>query len=88
MVERVKWWERYAEDIPVVVGHYWRRFDGVPGAYADKYGPDLFEGIQSHHWMGARRNVYCVDFSVGGRAEQRHRGEPEHACQLAALRVP
>jgi hypothetical protein len=24
-VERVGWWEEYQEDIPVIVGHYWRR---------------------------------------------------------------
>ena len=88
MVERVKWWERYDDTLPVVVGHYWRRFSEAPVIYADKYGPDLFDGITPHRWMGRRRNVYCVDFSVGGRAEQRRHGEPEHLCQLAALRVP
>lgn len=88
MVERVKWWERYDDPVPVVVGHYWRRYSDTPSAFADKYGPDLFEGIEPHHWMGRRRNVYCVDFSVGGRAEQRYHDAPEHLCQLAALRVP
>lgn len=32
MVERVRWWEKY-QDVPVVVGHYWRRYD--PGKRAE-----------------------------------------------------
>jgi hypothetical protein len=24
-VERVAWWNQYTEDVPVIVGHYWRR---------------------------------------------------------------
>ncbi len=88
MVERVKWWERYDDPQPVVIGHYWRRYSDTPTVYADKYGPDVFEGITPHHWMGRQRNVYCVDFSVGGRSEQRYHGEAEQICQLAALRVP
>ncbi|MEE4185862.1 MAG: metallophosphoesterase [Gammaproteobacteria bacterium] len=88
MVERVRWWERYAEPIPVVVGHYWRRFSAASIVLNDKYGPDLLEGIEPHDWMGRRRNVYCVDFSVGARAEQRASGADLLACRLAALRVP
>jgi len=88
MVERVKWWERYRDPVPVIVGHYWRRYSEIPPTYADKYGPDLFAGIERGEWMGARGNVFCVDFSVGGRSEQRYAGEPEYICQLAALRVP
>ncbi len=88
MVSRVKWWERYTDDVPVVFGHYWRRFADAAGIMSDKYGPDLFAGIEPHHWMGPRRNVYCVDFSVGARAGQRARGANEQVCSLAALRWP
>ncbi len=88
MVERVRWWETYEEAVPVVVGHYWRRFSEAQTVYADKYGPDLFAGISGHHWMGRKRNVYCVDFSVGGRYAQRAGGESIGVCSLAALRVP
>ncbi|MEM6484422.1 MAG: metallophosphoesterase [Pseudomonadota bacterium] len=88
MVQRVKWWQDYDDSPPVIVGHYWRRYTSAPSVLADKYGPDLFHGTEPQHWMGKRRNVYCVDFSVGGRAEQRHAGQPESHCQLAALRVP
>jgi hypothetical protein len=38
--------------------------------------------------MGARRNVYCVDFSVGGRYLEREEGRQPFQCKLAALRVP
>ncbi len=88
MVERVRWWEGYDDDKPVVVGHYWRRFTRLRTVYEDKFGPDLFEGIASHEWMGLRRNVYCVDFSVGGRYAQRAGAAPTHHCSLAAVRVP
>lgn len=88
MVERVRWWEHYEDDIPVIVGHYWRRFSEARTVYADKYGPDLFDGVGPHQWMGARRNVYCVDFSVGGRYAQRAGDQPTHYCSLAAVRVP
>lgn len=88
MVERVKWWEDYADPIPVVVGHYWRRFGAAAIVLNDQYGPDLLAGIEPHDWMGQRGNVYCVDFSVGARAEQRASGADLLACRLAALRVP
>jgi len=88
MADRVKWWEGYDEKIPVVMGHYWRRFGEAKIYLNDKYGPDLFAGIGPHHWMGKHFNVYCVDFSVGARAEQRAQGQDEYSCKLAALRVP
>lgn len=88
MVSRVKWWERYDGEQAVVFGHYWRRFKDAAVLLSDKYGPDLFEGVESHHWMGKNNNVYCVDFSVGGRASQRAAGESELACSLAAVRWP
>ncbi len=88
MVERVRWWQRYDDPVPVVIGHYWRRFGAAQAVYFDKYGPDLFAGIESHHCMGLRNNVYCVDFSVGGRYAQRAANESTHMCRLAALRIP
>lgn len=88
MVSRVKWWERYNDDVPVVFGHYWRRFKDASSVLSEKHGPDLFDGIEPHHWMGKRNNVYCVDFSVGARAGQRVSGESELLCSLAAVRWP
>ncbi len=88
MVDRVKWWAAYDEPIPVIIGHYWRRFSEARTVFSDKFGPDLFAGVEPHHWMGRRQSVYCVDFSVGGRYAQRAAEEPEHLCSLAAVRVP
>jgi hypothetical protein len=88
MVDRVKWWERYDDPVPVIVGHYWRRYSDARLHLADHFGPDLFEGIGPHQWMGRRRNVYCIDFSVGARASQRANHAPPYVCKLAALRIP
>jgi hypothetical protein len=88
MVARQKWWEDYADEQAVVVGHYWRHFgEPIPG---QKYkgGPDLFKGIAPHHWMGKHNKVYCVDFSVGHRHRARANGLSEEHFKLAALRWP
>jgi hypothetical protein len=87
-VERQKWWERYREPKPVIIGHYWRRFSEAVSTMADTWGPDLFDGIEPHHWMGPRCNVYCVDFSAGGKSWAHKNGlRPEH-FKLAAFRWP
>jgi len=88
MVARQKWWEAYADDQAVVVGHYWRHFGEPRPGKKYKDGPDLFEGIEPHHWMGKRNKVYCVDFSVGHRHKARAGGLSEKAFRLAALRWP
>ena len=88
MVERVRWWDDYHGARPVVVGHYWRRATAAGKALMDEHGPDLFDGVPPHSWMGARSNVYCVDFSIGGRYVERAGGLAEYHCRLAALRVP
>jgi hypothetical protein len=39
--------------------------------------------------MGPRRNVFCVDYSAGGRYAERARGgTPPWQTRLAALRWP
>jgi hypothetical protein len=88
MVDRVKWWEHYADPPPVIIGHYWRRFSEAWLTMTDEYGPDLFADLEPHHWMGAANNVYCVDFSVGGRYIERADGASSYHCTLAAVRVP
>jgi len=88
MVERETWWDHYDGEIPVVIGHYWRRYSETSKTLMDEYGPDVFAGVEPHHWMGQRRNVYCIDFSVGGRYVERVTGAAEFQCRLAALRVP
>jgi hypothetical protein len=87
--ERVRWWDHYTDDTPVVVGHYWRQFVPLECGELGKGGLDLFEGIAPNAWLGTRGNVFCVDFSAGGRwQERRCGGRPGARMRLAALRWP
>ncbi|MDX1403417.1 MAG: metallophosphoesterase [Woeseiaceae bacterium] len=90
MTDRTKWWQDYDDDVPVVIGHFWRRFDTASERISGVFGKDVFEGIPSHAWMGKRKNVYCVDYSVGQRHVERRRDPEtlEFHGKLAALRYP
>lgn len=87
-VERVRWWERHA-GVPVVVGHYWRRYYPTRMADDEKEGADLFGVTPPDAWLG-RGAVYCLDFSVGRRYVERRAGVPERELNgvLGALRIP
>jgi len=86
---RVKWWDEYQSDIPVVVGHYWRQFQPVDRKALGKGDSYLFSDVEPTHWHGARGNVFCVDFSVGGRFQERSAGKsPGASTKLAALQWP
>ena len=88
-VERVAWWNQYVDDIPVVVGHYWRRLHPPEQPAHGKQEEELFGQIGPTSWHGAKRNVFCVDYSVGGRWVARRAGEPvQSRFKLAALRWP
>ena len=65
MTERTRWWDAYDEEIPVVIGHFWRRFSNAAERVSGVFGKDVFEGVPPHAWLGKRNNVYCVDYSVG-----------------------
>lgn len=78
MVSRQKWWENYNDETTVIMGHYWRRLGDLPSEILGKDGPDLFEGIEPHKWMGEKNNVYCVDFSVGNKHKARAQKEYRH----------
>jgi hypothetical protein len=79
-VQRDRWWQRPV-DRPTVVGHYWRRRSG---AISGK--KDVWDDVHSTAWSG---NVYCVDYSVGRRFTERHRGvSTGFTGGLAALRWP
>ena len=90
MADRQRWWETYDNDTPVVIGHFWRRFDTAADRISGVFGRDVFEGISSHEWMGRRKNVYCVDYSVGQLHAERRRDldAGEFHGKLAALRYP
>lgn len=89
MVDRVPWWNDYIDATPVIIGHYWR---WPTRASRDAYSrgePDLFADYESHHWLGANRNVFCVDFAVGARYKERTPANDQRfACRLAAVRWP
>lgn len=88
-VERVPWWNTYEDPTPVVVGHYWRRVHTIDRSAVGKGDTDLFENTHPFCWHGALGNVFCVDFSVGGRWHERKSGRtPGHDFKLAALRWP
>ena len=89
MADRARWWDRYDDEVPVIIGHFWRRFDNAAERISGVFGKDIFEGIPSHAWMGRHRNVYCVDYSVGQLHKERQLGADDtfHG-KLAALRYP
>lgn len=91
--DRMKWWNEYTDDTAVVFGHYWR----LASSDADISGgkPDLFSEYALGEWQGPKKNLYCVDFSVGGRFRERRerkRQGPADAGpfqgRLAAVRWP
>ncbi len=87
-VERVPWWDHYAEEPAVVFGHYWRALDEAD--LPVKRGPYLFPGRAPHEALGPRQNAYCVDFSVGYRNVARAKQDDPQARRnaLVALRWP
>ena len=90
MTERTKWWDSYDEDIPVIIGHFWRRFNNAAERVSGVFGKDVFDGIPPHAWLGKRKNVYCVDYSVGQLHVERQ-VDPNTDIfhgKLAALRYP
>jgi hypothetical protein len=87
--ERVQWWDEYDDPTPVVIGHYWRRFNRIDRENIGKDDPDLFANTPPEYWHGKLRNVFCVDFSVGGRWSARKANTPVEAdFKLAALQWP
>ncbi|STZ76606.1 metallophosphoesterase [Bergeriella denitrificans] len=85
--ERCPWWTDYREDIPVVIGHYWRAWQASENAVAAER--NLFPSAPNA-WHGAKQNVFCVDFSVGASWRARKYPHKYTAAQfrLAALRWP
>jgi len=88
-VERVAWWQDYDEAPAVVIGHYWRSPLAHPVTERGQHMAGLFGTTAPLAWHGRRANVFCVDYSVGGRWAARLAGkDPQHGCRLAALRWP
>ena len=68
------------------VGHYWR--SAVQGPNVSGGKRELFDDVDFNEWSGPKRNVFCVDFSVGGRYRERARNVSEFATRLGAVRWP
>lgn len=68
--DRTAWWNEYTEDIPVVIGHYWRMFDLPSQTKASRYSM-LFNGVSPTAWHGRKSRVFCVDYSAGARWRER-----------------
>lgn len=89
MLDRVKWWNGYRHEKPVIVGHYWRWPTAAVRAAYSRGEHDLFDGAAPHEWHGRRRNVFCVDFGVGARYKERDLGRGQgFETRLGALRWP
>ena len=89
MTNRSRWWQHYQEAIPVLIGHYWRRDARATPADVTGDWDYPLEDYGPYEWMGPRRNVFCLDYAVGGRYVERARGgQPPFTCRLAAMRWP
>jgi hypothetical protein len=88
MAERDPWWDRYTDDIPVIVGHYWRKFEPSSGTAGPAMPPAIDPRLPPSAWLGPKQNVYCVDFSVGARFVERGRGSTAFRTHLGAVRWP
>ena len=87
--QRVAWWDDYDDATAVVIGHYWRRLHPVDRSAIGKGDADLFRSIAPLAWHGKHRNVFCVDYSAGGRwTERQANTQVGEKFKLAALRWP
>ena len=89
MVDRYPWWNDYQAEVPVIMGHYWRWPTLNAREMYSRDEPDLFGAYQANEWFGAKKNVFCVDFSVGARFKERAGGATDQLqCRLGAVRWP
>ncbi|MCP2041475.1 hypothetical protein L1281_002075 [Neisseria sp. HSC-16F19] len=84
---RCPWWQQYEDDAAVLIGHYWRLWDGPAPVAADRLPLFVEEGAA---WQGAKKAVFCVDYSAGARWRDRQKGVAAAASgyHLAAMRWP
>ena len=80
-VTRYPWWDDYDDDIPVVVGHYWRQWQDNSN--------ELFHE-PPNYWLGKKKNVFCIDFSIGAMWKTRLPQSPfsPEQFRLCAFRLP
>ena len=93
-VQRDRWWTTYEGDEIIVCGHYWRTAPhpnlNTPLSFEDKKDipPTFLPHEGPFHWLGTKRNVMCIDYSVGKRFLERHHDATKGSSGafLAALR--
>ena len=88
MCDRLPWWEEYEDETAVIMGHYWRRATAIHGSDHLATKPDLLTGVGPTEWMGLKKNMFCVDYSIGGQYEERQSGKTEFDTHLAAMQWP
>ena len=72
---RVRWWDEYDEETPVVIGHYSRMWR--PEDLDEKTKLMFPSGQPAGAPRGLRDNVYAIDYAVGARYAERHKGVSE-----------
>lgn len=84
---RCPWWQQYEATVPVLIGHYWRLWDGPPPTTADRL-PLFVEPPLA--WQGAQKTVFCLDYSAGARWRDRQNNvaTTQSRYHLAAMRWP
>ncbi|MBQ9682343.1 MAG: metallophosphoesterase [Neisseriaceae bacterium] len=92
-VTRYRWWDDYDDDIPVVIGHYWREWYNTPTTEpTDKWLKSRNELFHEppNHWLGKKKNVFCIDFSIGALWKTRLPQSPfsPEQFRLCAFRLP
>lgn len=82
---RAQWWNDYPGEPAVLIGHYWRR-----RSKPDLGKFDYWKPFGPFGWAGSKKNVFCLDYSVGRRYLERARGVMESQFEggLAAMRWP
>lgn len=80
MTRRIPWWEHYQAETPVIIGHYWRGLSHIPAS-------GVFMDIPPMAWLGQKKNIFCIDYSVGKRYLDRKNQQP-FSSYLMALRWP
>ena len=93
-VQRDRWWTTYEDDEIVLCGHYWRTAPHpdftTSLSFEDKRGipPTFLPNEGPFDWLGPKKNVMCIDYSVGKRFLERHHDATTGSTGafLAALR--
>lgn len=88
MCVRARWWNEYHDPVPVIIGHYWRLANADQPSKRFEDAPEMFDLAGATEWVGAKRNVFCVDYSAGMRYHERRNQVTLCESHLAALRWP